>query len=71
MAFAELYDLISPIITRSQTMLHLSKNNDYIAREIIGEKQDKGDNIDTSSYQRTLTDNSYNSLKTLKSKITD
>ena len=67
----ELYDLISPIITRIQTLKLSTKNNNYIERKIIREGQDKGDNIDVSSYQRTLTDNSYNSLKTLNSKVTD
>ena len=48
-----------------------SSHSTYAQRGIIGEKNKETDNIDTSSYDNTMTINTYNSMKTLKSKITD
>ncbi len=65
-----LYDLITPIIVRTQTINLFSKHSTYAQRGIIGEKSKEIDNIDTSSYENTMTINTYNSMKTLTSKIT-
>ena len=47
-------------------MLTLSKSNNYTMRGFIGEDQPFEEDIDKSSYARTVTIDTYNSLKTLK-----
>ena len=63
---AELFDLLTPTLKRVQTMLTLSKSNNYTMRGFIGEDQPFEEDIDKSSYARTVTIDTYNSLKTLK-----
>ena len=65
----ELFDLISPVIKRVQTMLLLSRNTNIPRRTIIDETQQDNNDIDISSYARTVTIDTYNSMKTLNSKI--
>ena len=65
----ELFDLIDPAIKRVQTMLILSKTSNLPKREFLGENQPKEGDIDISSYAGTITLDTYNSLKTLNSKV--
>ena len=65
----ELFDLINPLLKRVQTMLLLSKNNVTPARDFMGETQPNNEDIDASSYARTMTLDTYYSLKTLNSQI--
>ena len=67
----ELNNLIVPVLTRVQTMNLLYKNTNFIERGIIGQKGHDEEDIDISSYNRTMTENTYNSMKTLSSKITE
>ena len=68
----EIFDLISPVLKRVQTILLLSKNTNVPTRDMLGQTlkiQEENDDIDLSSYGRTMTMNTYNSMKTLDSKI--
>ena len=50
-------------------MLLLSRNTNIPTRTIIDETQQDNNDIDISSYARTVTIDTYNSMKTLNSKI--
>ena len=65
----ELYDLLTPIVKRGQTMLLSSSNSAIFIKEYMGQIQKYEEDIDISSYGTTLTHNTCNSLKTLESKI--
>ena len=66
----EIYDLMIPILKKTQTMLVSSlRNSEIVTRGIIGDNQKNEEDIDISSYGGTLTQYTYNSLKTLNSKL--
>ena len=65
----ELYDLLTPIVKRTQTMLLSSSNSGIFIKEYMGQVQRYEEDIDISSYGTTLTHNTCNSLKTLESKL--
>ena len=67
---AELFDLINQILKRAQTILSISRNTNIATRTTLGESQkiknenDFDENIDISSYTKTITTNTYNSMQT-------
>ena len=65
----ELFDLLTPIVRRTQTMLLSSSNSGIFIKEFMGQIQRYEEDIDISSYGTTLTHNTCNSLKTLESKL--
>jgi hypothetical protein len=65
----ELFDLLTPIVRRTQTMLLSSSNSGIFIKEYMGHIQRYDEDIDISSYGTTLTHNTCNSMKTLESKI--
>ena len=73
----EIYDLIAPVLRRTQTILVPSNSNRSITRENIDDENKDDENKDDenkndedfSSNSNTITLNTYNSLKTLNNKI--
>ena len=65
----ELFDLLNPMLKRAQTMLLSNRSTGIFIKEYMGQVQRYDEDIDISSYGTTLTHNTYNSMKTLESKI--
>ena len=70
----ELFDLICAMLEKMRVSSMFSRRVSGLDRGIFSsiiQTEDDNDNIDLSSYGKTLTMNTYNSLKTIKSKIDD
>ena len=70
----ELFDLISAMIEKIRISSIFTRRASGLEKAIFSsiiQTVDDNDNIDISSYTRTLTMNTYNSLKTIKDKIDD
>ena len=70
----EIFDLIVPYLRRVKTMLASTKTLNLPIRSFLGQIQKRADenddnSIDDSSYNNTVSINTYNSLKTLNDKL--